>query len=149
MLFRLSTKVQQAAYTSSKAALNLIAETLRLELSPFGVSVISVMAGIVDSQFHANDGEFALPADSRYAPIKEIMAGWASGASKPRGCSADEFADAVVGDIVGSRDGLLFRGPNAGSVDIVSRWAPRFVAVSRKAQFDLMGLETDGRRMPR
>ncbi|KUI56150.1 NADPH-dependent 1-acyldihydroxyacetone phosphate reductase [Cytospora mali] len=44
-----------SAYASSKAALGNISETLRLELSPFGVSVVIIMAGVVTSQFHEND----------------------------------------------------------------------------------------------
>ncbi|ROT42885.1 NAD(P)-binding protein [Sodiomyces alkalinus F11] len=115
-----------AAYTSSKAALNQFSETLRLELSPFGVSVVTIMAGVVDSHFHANDSNFVLPEGSRYAPIQEIIAGWASGASKPKGCSAVQFADALVQEITGTgKNGLVFRGPHAGGINFLSRWAPR------------------------
>ena len=87
------------------------------------------MLGVVDTQFHVNDG-LSLPSESRYAPVEEIIAGWASGASTPKGCSATEFAESVAADLVGSRDGLFFKGPIAGTINALSRWAPRLVTVS-------------------
>ncbi|KAG8161125.1 hypothetical protein KVR01_009389 [Diaporthe batatas] len=90
-----------ATYAASKAALDAVSETLRLELSPFGVSVITIMAGTINSQFHANDSNFGLPPNSRYTPIKDIIASWASGEAKPKGCSSKEFAQSIVDDMLG------------------------------------------------
>ncbi|KUI62019.1 hypothetical protein VP1G_09154 [Cytospora mali] len=87
--------------TSWPAALAVISETLRLELSPFGVTVVSVMGGAITSNFDVNNPEFSLPPDSHYAPIEDIIAGWASGKSKPVGGSAEDFAASLVGDILG------------------------------------------------
>lgn len=92
-------------YCSSKAALTTVSETLRLELSPFGVSVVTIMAGAVSSHFHDNEPDFKLPNRSYYAPIEEIVAGWASGKSKPGGCSPEQFAESLVEDIVGDDKG--------------------------------------------
>ena len=94
------------------------------------MAVLSIMAGTVDSQFRVNDPNFGVSEGSRYAPIEEIIAGWASGASKPKGCSAELFAEEVAGGIVGEGDGLLFKGPNAEAMDILSRREPRAVIVS-------------------
>ncbi|EMR62659.1 putative short-chain dehydrogenase reductase family protein [Eutypa lata UCREL1] len=114
-----------AAYCSSKAALTCISETLRLELSPFGVSVATVMAGVVASHFHDNEPGFKLPEGSRYAFIEDIIAGWASGKSKPGGCSAEKFAELLVEDIVGNgKDGLSWKGPHAGGIRFLSTWLP-------------------------
>lgn len=41
-------------YSSSKAAANMMTETLRLELAPFGIRVIALMTGSVQSNFSNN-----------------------------------------------------------------------------------------------
>lgn len=107
-----------AAYSSSKAALANVSGTLRLELSPFDVDVITIITGTVDSHFHDNDVKLKLPDGSRYAPIEEIIAGWASGKSVPKGCSTEEFAEglvdnyAIVGNSkLGGNGKLIWKGP--------------------------------------
>ncbi|KAI3323717.1 NAD(P)-binding protein [Xylariaceae sp. AK1471] len=113
-----------SAYSSSKAALTLLSETLRLELSPFGVSVVTIMGGIITSKFHDNDSNsnFKAPPTSRYSSIQNVIAGWASGKSKPTGMTAENFAEHVLRDIVGKgKGGVVWRGPNAGSVNF-AKW---------------------------
>lgn len=122
-----------AAYSSSKAALVNISETLRLELSPFNVDVVTIMNGTVDSHFHDNDLKLVLPEGSRYAPIEEIIAGWASGKSVPKGCSAEKFAeklvddDAIVGDSKLNGNGkVIWRGPYSRVMWALARVLPRW-----------------------
>ncbi|KAI1821340.1 dehydrogenase with different specificitie [Xylaria intraflava] len=120
-----------STYASSKAAFTTYAETMRLELSPFGVSVVTIMTGTVETHFHDNEAGFALPPASRYAPIEEIIAGWVDGTSVPKGCTAAEFAESLVDSVI--IDGtatMAFKGPNAGGVGFVAKWAPQFVSVS-------------------
>lgn len=125
-----------AAYASSKAALVNLSEALRLELSPFGVSVLTVLVGTVDSHFHANDTAldgtgFKLPPSSRYAAIEDIIAGWASGESKPKGIAAEQLAEQLVGDLVGDgKSGLVWKGPNAGAIKFATKWFPDSLMVS-------------------
>ncbi|KAI0484179.1 oxidoreductase [Xylariaceae sp. FL0804] len=116
-----------SSYLSSKAAAKNISDTLRLELSPFGITVISIMTGVVDTSFHANEPSFGLPSSSRYTEIEGIIAGWAKGESKPKGCSAAEFAEMILDDVVGDgKTTVIFKGPHAGSIKYLSM-APRFV----------------------
>ncbi|TGJ77609.1 hypothetical protein E0Z10_g10668 [Xylaria hypoxylon] len=117
-----------SAYASSKAAFTNFSETMRLELSPFGVTVVTIMAGAVDSHFHNNDSGFALPSGSRYAPIEEIIAGWADGSSKPKGCPAAQFAESLVDAIVNGKASVVYKGPHAGSIKFVSKYAPQSVS---------------------
>ena len=49
------TCIVVGTYASSKAALNSISDTLRLELAPFNVSVVTIMVGTVATPFHANE----------------------------------------------------------------------------------------------
>lgn len=124
-----------ATYVSSKAAFTSYSETLRLELAPFGVDVMTVMTGTVDSLFHVND-PFKLPEGSRYAPIEEKIAGWASGELKPKGIPNEKFAELIVGDITtDGKSGLIWKGPNAGSLAAMSKWAPQSLCVSRPCTF--------------
>ncbi|KAI0429043.1 dehydrogenase with different specificitie [Xylaria sp. FL1042] len=114
-----------SAYASSKAALTNFSEMMRLELAPFGVAVVAIMAGTVDSHFHDNDSGFGLPEGSRYAPIEEIIAGWADGSLKPKGCPAAQFAESLVDTIVNGNASVAYKGPNAGIIKFISRYAPQ------------------------
>ncbi|KAF7714214.1 Short-chain dehydrogenase/reductase (SDR) family protein [Penicillium ucsense] len=117
-----------SAYASSKSALTTISETLRMELSPFGVSVVTIMGGVISSNFDANNADFCLPPDSRYHDIEDIIAGWATGKVKPQGSTAAEFAESCVGDILGQgKGGLVWRGANAGAVRFLVGWLPKMV----------------------
>ncbi|POS72955.1 hypothetical protein DHEL01_v208645 [Diaporthe helianthi] len=114
-------------YSSSKAALNNISESLRLELSPFGVSVVTILVGLVETHFHSRDMHFKLRPDSLYAPIEETIEVWANGKSKPKGQSAEDFDASIAGDILGQgKGGMVWKGPNAGSI----KWATSLLPTS-------------------
>lgn len=120
-----------AVYASSKAALTSLSETLRHELSPFGVSVVCLQVGGVDTNFDARTTEFSLPPNSYYTAIKDDIAGWATGSIKPKGQSGESFAEAVMDDILGEgRNGVVFRGKFASSVRVLVDWLPGWVVVS-------------------
>ncbi|KAI1408931.1 NAD(P)-binding protein [Hypoxylon sp. FL1857] len=114
-----------SAYASSKAALTNISESLRLELSPFGVTVVTIMVGTIASNFHDNDINTKLPEGSRYVPIEDIIDGWTSGRSTPPSMPADQFAAHIAEDIVGNgKGGLVWKGPNAGTIKLAIKWFP-------------------------
>ncbi|KAI1122497.1 oxidoreductase [Nemania abortiva] len=97
-----------STYATSKAALNTLSETMRLELAPFGVSVVTILPGVIDSNLHVNDAAgFDIPPTSRYAAIRNIIETWANGEAQPEdSLSAEKFAELVVNDIdSGRRDG--------------------------------------------
>ncbi|GMG07353.1 unnamed protein product [Aspergillus oryzae var. brunneus] len=116
-------------YSSSKAAVTQLSETLRLELAPWGVTVVCLMAGTVTTAFHANEPEVVLLPTSRYAAIRQTISDWATGRAGPKGCSADEFAASTVDDVLGSTGGLVWKGPNSAAVQFVSRWCPTWLLV--------------------
>ncbi|KAI1313518.1 NAD(P)-binding protein [Xylaria venustula] len=62
-----------SAYATSKAALNTLSETLRLELELFGVSVVTILPGVIDSNLHVNNAAgFDVPRTSRYQPSRTL-----------------------------------------------------------------------------
>ncbi|CAJ2510214.1 Uu.00g061140.m01.CDS01 [Anthostomella pinea] len=116
-------------YASSKAALTNLSETLRLELSPLGVTVVAIMCGTINSLFHNNDPDFHLPPTSLYMPIEKTIAGWASAELKPKGIPAEQFAEMLVEDMGGSGTaGLVWKGPNSSGIKFVSQFLPQFLA---------------------
>lgn len=125
-----------APYSSSKAALNNLSECLRLELSPFGVSVVTILGGLIETHFHSGDMQFKLRPDSLYAPIEEIIESWANGKSKPKGQSAEDFAASIAGDILGQGNGgMVWKGPNAGSAKWATKFFPASLMVSTSTLF--------------
>ncbi|XXH01663.1 hypothetical protein Hte_008023 [Hypoxylon texense] len=129
-----------STYAASKAALNTLSETLRLELAPFGVSVITILPGVIDSKLHVNNGtSFNIPPNSRYTAIKDIIAGWAKGESQPKdSLSVEKFAQLVLDDVVGTeKGGLVSRGPYASMLKCIGHWTPTWIAVSMSFQVRL------------
>lgn len=85
-----------APYCSSKAALSAMADSLRMELSPFGISVVTVQPGGIQSSFGASAGtKLSLADDSAYLPIKDGVLNRAQ-ESQNKAMPADEFANLVV-----------------------------------------------------
>jgi 1-acylglycerone phosphate reductase len=66
----------QAAYNASKAALALFSDSLRLELEPFGITVVDLKTGAVASNMINNQKELtpvSLPKGSIYEPAKDAV----------------------------------------------------------------------------
>ncbi|EEA25547.1 hypothetical protein TMatcc_006222 [Talaromyces marneffei ATCC 18224] len=102
-------------YNSSKAATALLSETLRLELSPLGVRVITAMVGAVNTQFFADRRDLTLPAESFYQPIHDKIARENKGLQYTTSMKqdVDVFAKNLVNDVVGGKSGLVWRGKSS------------------------------------
>jgi len=59
-------------YNASKAAVNAIAHTLELELSPFDVNVITVMAGSIETGYFANQPPAILPQSMSFLYTQKV-----------------------------------------------------------------------------
>ncbi|MCJ1474650.1 hypothetical protein MMC13_003310 [Lambiella insularis] len=116
--------VWEGVYAASKAALATISETLRLELAPFHVAVLTVVAGEVKTNFFANASPYRLPDASFYKPIESHVAAHARGEGLPAQSSPDAFAQLVLRDVLARRRGKSFRGATAGWIAFVRGWAP-------------------------
>ncbi|CCH62196.1 hypothetical protein TBLA_0G02580 [Henningerozyma blattae CBS 6284] len=111
-------------YAASKAAIHQYARVLHLELKPFGVRVINVVTGGVDTNI-ADTRQ--LPADSIYnfpegqaaLENRQLMA------KNNRPMSAEEYARQVVQDIASAKDPVdVYRGKMATVLYFVSVLVP-------------------------
>ncbi|KAJ5882003.1 uncharacterized protein N7529_000675 [Penicillium soppii] len=112
-------------YSSSKAALLALSETLRLELKPFGVQVLSVMTGAVQTMIFQEN--YRLPPDSAYVAWEKQIAAQAEGSEQASRMSAPVYAERVVGDILNRRGGITYRGQMASFAYWVVALMPRFL----------------------
>lgn len=60
-----------SSYNATKAALHHWSNTLRVEMSPFNVKVITIISGEVSTNILKNDAHRRLPEDSYYSPLAE------------------------------------------------------------------------------
>lgn len=128
-------------YAGTKRALELVAGTLRLELAPFHVRVLSVVTGAVKTNGQTYFGDFKLPDDSLYKPIEETIATRARGGDgRPRE-DLTTYSNKVVSEITGGKSGKIWYGENAGSVKFVTGWLPEWVMVSEVILARLVGDE--------
>jgi 1-acylglycerone phosphate reductase len=119
-------------YGASKSALTEVSETLRLEMAPFGVSVVTIITGAVESNIMSNGPEFDLPSGSVFASVADNISALAKGkdgTAKSRMKSKD-YAERVVGDILKGSTGKIWRGGMATMVRYASAYAPAFITVS-------------------
>jgi 1-acylglycerone phosphate reductase len=109
-----------AVYNASKAALSMMTDTLRLEVAPFGIRVVELKTGSVESNFHENGATAVLPAESLYAPIKQDMERLINGTSREdasRRMDAGVWAKQVVGELVKPNPpAKVWKGGGAGGI---------------------------------
>ena len=105
-------------------------DSLRLEMAPFGVKVVTVMTGTVDSRFFDNSPEYKLPSTSRYMPMEKTIARTAQGEDLGSKMETAVFADTVVADLLGGANGKIWRGKTSSLVRILWSFFPTFYLVS-------------------
>ena len=64
-----------AAYNASKAAVDVLGATLRTELAPLGVRVVTLKTGSVRTDLFGNAPPTVLPEGSLYAPLRAFIEG--------------------------------------------------------------------------
>ena len=116
----------QAAYNASKAAMATFSETQRLELAPFGITVVDIKTGGAKSNFienkHSDTKQAVLPQGSIYEParvtVEDVLSGeWA----KERQSSAEQWAKDVTRDLLRRKPPMVvWRGEGAGTVRLAT-----------------------------
>lgn len=108
----------QSAYNASKAAMAIFSDSLRLEIEPFGVTVVELKTGAVKTNMIKNQKEntpISLPADSIYAPAKDaVESAMRNDKMGDVGTPPDRWAAEVVGDLTRKKiPAMIWRGYNA------------------------------------
>ncbi|KAJ5740684.1 hypothetical protein N7493_000556, partial [Penicillium malachiteum] len=106
------------SYAGSKRSLELMADTLRLELIPFDVKVLCVVTGAVQTQGQTYFGDFELPEDSLYKPIEAKIAAHAQGHDGTERMPLIEYSEEVVAEIEKGATGRFWCANNAAGVKL-------------------------------
>lgn len=109
----------QSAYNASKAAMASFSDMQRLELKPFGIRVVDLKSGFVDSNIYINIRKkpVSLPAGSIYAEAKDVVERTTHGLNfENAGMPSEEWAKSVVTDLLESSCSNVWRGNKASLV---------------------------------
>lgn len=97
------------AYCGTKAAVNLLSDALRMELAPFGINVITVQPGRIQSSFgDAAAKKMGQYAQSFYAPVAEDISARAA-ISQKDAMPADVFSKKLVDQLLLKKIPTLIR----------------------------------------
>jgi len=145
----------QGIYNSSKAALAMLTSTLRMELAPFGITVIDLKtAGVKTNMItnnNVNSNSDRLPEGSIYEPARKVVEeAMSQDGLRDKGISADEWAGEVSGVLLG-RDppAEIWKGEGARLVRVAVGMPGRVFegAVKKMTKMDVVeGIIKEGRR---
>lgn len=93
-----------------------MSESLRIELKPLGIRVLTIMLGQVSTQMYANSAAFHLPEGSPYEKIADTIATQHRGDFNLNNEPAEAVARNLVKDVISGRSGQIWRGGLAGTV---------------------------------
>ena len=113
-------------YCASKAALHSLSDALRLELAPFGISVLTVQPGAIASEFGNNaSAAITMAEDSWFKPWEKAVQARAKASQKSTSTSAAVFAKELMGYINNPlRPEVALIGSGARSMVRLKRWLP-------------------------
>lgn len=115
-------------YNASKAALQQYSNTLRVELAPFGVKVVTVVTGGIKSNI-AREAR-SLPEDSYYIPISEEYQRRLTH-SQEGAMPSEEYAKSVVAKVLKSNPPKwVWEGNKAWLVWFATSFFPKGLLVS-------------------
>lgn len=99
-------------YSASKAALTMLSDTLRVEMAPLGVHVVTIMTGMTATHFHENLKEVVLPEGSYYKSVEGSVNATPgqNGVMESTKMQLDKFAEALVSDILAGKRGPIYKG---------------------------------------
>lgn len=117
------------AYCATKAALHALSDAQRIELKPFGVDVIIVQPGAIESKFGDNSLANVLQRitdKSLYAPLKDAIKARAT-ASQDDPTPASEFAKTLVDQLLNKPNSTIRIGNGSFGLPLLKRWLPETI----------------------
>ncbi|MGE1093034.1 SDR family oxidoreductase [Pseudomonas zeae] len=116
------------AYCASKAAVHALSDALRMELAPFGVRVMEVQPGAIQSSFAKNAGHEAeqlINEQSPWFPLREGIRARAK-ASQDKPTPANEFAAVLLKAVQQSKPPRLIRiGNGSRALPLLAALLPK------------------------
>ncbi|KAI1432419.1 hypothetical protein GGR50DRAFT_674466 [Xylaria sp. CBS 124048] len=103
-----------SSYNATKAALHHWGNTLRVEMAPFDVRVITVISGEVSTNILKNDAHRKLPDDSYYAPLAEEFRGHVTRVAQGATDRFDYAKNVVATSLSASPPAWFWYGSHAG-----------------------------------
>ncbi len=123
----ITTTPFSGAYCASKAALHAISDALRMELGIFGIKVVTVQPGKIESDFGASAKKIIariLPPDSWYQSMEGAITTRAE-ASQVGATPAGEFAQKLVSAIMVETPPEIIRiGNISTTMPLMKKWLP-------------------------
>lgn len=105
--------------------MTFLSETLRIELRPLGVRVVTAMVGEVETKIYSrSQARFSLPDHSHYKQIEEVIGKQSRGELQANNEKAEVTARNLVKDVVSGRSGQIWRGGVAGTAKYASWLLP-------------------------
>jgi NAD(P)-dependent dehydrogenase (short-subunit alcohol dehydrogenase family) len=120
----------QGGYNASKAAATFLSETLRIEVEPLGLRVVTAMVGEVKSQIWSQGEPYQLPKGSYYKSVEKYIVDQGKGGKQTKEEPAEKVAKSLVDDVLSGMSGQTYRGGNAGAAKAALKWLPTKVFVS-------------------
>ncbi len=111
-----------SAYRASKAAVSAFGDSLRVEVAPFGIRVVEILPGPVDTDmFRLSAGEQEATRFADYAALAEVAATLRKEHADPRVVAPAEAAAAVV-DAILDASGPMRYGCDPISLELLDLW---------------------------
>lgn len=118
-------------YTSSKGAGHLLGEILRMELAPFGVKVLTVVTGSIQTALHDKLPPSKLPLDSLYASLEQKLIDVAKAKDTIVRQKPHSYAEAMVNDVLAGKTGIVWHRNNSSKVRYLRWILPQSIQVRR------------------
>jgi NAD(P)-dependent dehydrogenase (short-subunit alcohol dehydrogenase family) len=137
-----------SAYRASKAAASAFGDSLRVEVAPFGIRVVEIMPGPIDTDmFRLSTGEAGATRFADYRPLAGVAADLRREHADPRVVDPAEAATAVVDAILDS-SGPMRYGCDPMSLELLDLWRQyddeTVFTMTGRSLIDLVAAADDG-----
>jgi NAD(P)-dependent dehydrogenase (short-subunit alcohol dehydrogenase family) len=111
-----------SAYRASKAAASAFGDSLRVEVAPFGVRVVEILPGPIDTDmFRLSTGEQGAAGFADYRPLADVAAALRREHADPRVVDPAQAAASIVDAILDSAGPMRY-GCDPVSVELLDLW---------------------------
>ena len=137
-----------SAYRASKAAASALCDSLRVEVAPFGIRVVEILPGPVDTDmFRLSTGEPDAARFSDYRGLSDIADELRRAHADPRVVEPADAARAIV-DAIADSAGPMRYGCDPVSYELMELWRQHddetVYALTAQSMLDMLSTEASG-----